>query len=222
MRCRGLARTCGAQQADCSAALRCLTGHRARYPFRVPVTRRPSRSQGFPREWYPFLVVNEFLQRRPDLAQGVWRRIFKILWPSTGHLKLSPALATISTGLSTGLSTARGIRGRGGLGRRRPGGGCEGAAAPAGVARARAGPGRGGPGPDRPGQDFGCRPAQESSSRLPKLPNRRWPASAAVSATPRTAPISGSADRLQESWYDLAAALNSSPTEASWSVSRCG
>jgi hypothetical protein len=98
----------------------CLADHRTGYPSGAPVTRLPGRSRGFPRERYPSLVVSEFLQGLPDLAQEVQRINFKILWPSTGRLKLSPALSGISTELSTVLSTARGIPGQGrAVGRRR-------------------------------------------------------------------------------------------------------
>jgi hypothetical protein len=139
----------------------------------------PAVSWSRPRDRYPSLVVCEFLQRHADLAQGLCRSNFKILWPSTGHLELSPALRSISTALSTTSSTARGIRRRGDEPGRR-----------AAVVRRPAGTSCG----DRPDQLL------SSSSRRPKLPNSRWPAPAAVSATPRTAPMSGSADRFHESW----------------------
>src|SRR5215469_5777122 len=48
------------------------------------------------------------------------------------------------------------------------------------------------------------------------------PAPAAVSAKPFTMPMSGSALRLHESWYDFAPAFISSPTEVSASSSRRG
>jgi hypothetical protein len=69
----------------------------------------PSAVLGVPRERYPSLAVNEFLQPQPGTAQGFSRGNFKILWPSTGHPGLSPAPSGISTELSTDSSTASGI-----------------------------------------------------------------------------------------------------------------
>jgi len=179
--------------------------------FRSPGS--PAVSRSCPRDRYPSLVVNEFVQRHADLAQGVSRTNFKILCPSTGHLKLSPALRWISTELSTASSTTRGIRGRGDE-RDVPARYRAGTSAPRGARQRPALPWVGETGTSALGG--GARQSSSgwrasvvvrggarqllSSSRRPKLPNSRWPAPAAVSATPRTAPMSGSADRFHESW----------------------
>src|SRR5258708_7144922 len=68
----------------------------------------PDRPRSCPRDRHPSLVVSEFLQRRPNLAQGVSASNSKILWSPTGHRQLSPAPDSVSTALSTGLSTACG------------------------------------------------------------------------------------------------------------------
>src|SRR5262249_61596689 len=73
-------------------------------------------------------------------------------------------------------------------------------------------------------------PPLEPDSPEPPLPGGRPnrpsnslpPAPAAVSAKPFIMPISGSALRPQESWYDFAPAFISSPTKASASSSRRG
>src|SRR5262249_11297291 len=73
----------------------------------------------------------------------------------------------------------------------------------------------------------GRRAGQSSSLLLPpprleKRSKMPAPAREAVSAKPRSTPASGSSDRLQESWYDLAALRISSLKEALESLSRRG
>jgi hypothetical protein len=193
--------------ADCSAGMRFLAATATSHPLEVPVTRLLDRFRSFPRNRCPSLVVNEFLQRPADLAQEVSRSNFKILWSSTGHLELSPAPAGISTGVSTGLSTGGGTlcaraswRALTGTARHERSGALTGTArhqrsgALTGTARRHDDDGA----PPWPGPQLSS--LLSLSRRPPRLPNSRWPAPAAVSATPRTAPISGSADRFHDSW----------------------
>jgi hypothetical protein len=51
-------------------------------PSRLPGV--SPRSPEVPSEWYPFSLVEKFLQPSVGAAQGDWATIFKILWPSTG------------------------------------------------------------------------------------------------------------------------------------------